>query len=131
MVVSADPENLRLVVVSIGVSHDAPPSAATLRAVEMLDRAQFRVVRRHVVRPDEQFIRELMRAVGGENEADAVLVLGTGFGPKDVTCEALERDFAHKIEGFGESVRRIVDLGRRGVLKQQGPIVALAASNGK
>jgi molybdenum cofactor biosynthesis protein B len=45
--------------------------------------------------------------VSNENEADAIVMIGgTGFGPRDHTCEAIEALVEAQIEGFAEGFRR-------------------------
>jgi molybdenum cofactor biosynthesis protein B len=110
---------------------DAPP-AATLRVItgnviaprarirsaeealgkivgDEIVRAGFSLARHVVVRGEAAHLQELVQNLSNENQADAVvLVGGTGFGPDDTVCEALEPFFEKRIEGFGEAYRRLL-----------------------
>jgi molybdenum cofactor biosynthesis protein B len=50
------------------------------------------------------------------------MVGGTGFGPRDNTCEAINAFVDRRIEGFGESYRRLLreelGLGSRAMLSR-------------
>jgi molybdenum cofactor biosynthesis protein B len=92
------------------------------RAVEELGRllgdelkkAGFEVMRHVVVKGEAQHVQALVSNVSTGNEADAiVLVGGTGFGPRDHVCEALDAVYERHIEGFGEAYRRLLrsDIG--------------------
>jgi molybdenum cofactor biosynthesis protein B len=71
--------------------------------------ANFQLVRSVVVKGEAQFIQQLVSNVSNDNEADAiVLVGGTGFGPRDSTCEAVETFAERRIEGFGEAYRQML-----------------------
>jgi molybdenum cofactor biosynthesis protein B len=85
--------------------------------------ASFHLVRSVVVKGEAQFIQQLVSHVSNDNEADAiVLVGGTGFGPHDDTCEAIDRFVERRIEGFGEAYRRLLreelDLGPLALLSR-------------
>src|SRR6185437_5733631 len=72
-------------------------------------RAVFSLVRSVTVRSEDQYIRQLVSSVATSNEADAMLVIGgTGFGPFDNTCEAIDGLVERRIEGFGEEYRRLL-----------------------
>lgn len=76
---------------------------------EVIVRAEFTLVRHVVVKGETPYIQALVQNVSNDNEADAlVLIGGTGFGPKDETCEALEPFFEKHIEGFAEAYRRLL-----------------------
>jgi molybdopterin adenylyltransferase len=56
-----------------------------------------------------QFIQQLTSNVSNDNEADAIILVGgTGFGPKDTTCEAIESFVERRIEGFGDEFRHLL-----------------------
>jgi molybdenum cofactor synthesis domain-containing protein len=72
-------------------------------------RAVFSVVRSVMVKAELQYIRQLVSGVATSNEADAVIIVGgTGFGPFDNTCEAIDGFVERRIEGFGEEYRRLL-----------------------
>jgi molybdenum cofactor biosynthesis protein B len=81
----------------------------------------FSLVRSVIVKSELQFIRQLVSHVATANEADAILMIGgTGFGPFDNTCEAIDGFVEHNIEGFAEDYRRLLreefDAGRVALL---------------
>jgi len=83
--------------------------AAAKGVEEELRSANFRVVRSVVAKGEPQFIQQLVSNVSNDNEADAILLVGgTGFGPSDRTCEALDSFVEQRIEGFGEGYRRLL-----------------------
>src|ERR1019366_7978583 len=72
-------------------------------------RAVFSMVRSVMVKAELQYIRQLVSGVATSNEADAVIIVGgTGFGPFDNTCEAIDGFVERRIEGFGEEYRRLL-----------------------
>jgi molybdopterin adenylyltransferase len=83
---------------------------ASAKAVEEEIRAaRLTFVRSVVAKGEPQFIEQLVSNVSNDNEADAiVLVGGSGFGPNDKTCEAINSFVERRIEGFGEACRRLL-----------------------
>src|SRR5579859_3399199 len=76
---------------------------------ETLRAADFHVVRNVVAQGEATYIRQLVSNVSNENEADAVVIVGgTGFGPRDNTCEAIDELVERHIEGFGEAFRELL-----------------------
>ncbi len=72
-------------------------------------RAVFSLVRSVIVKGELEYIRQLVSSVATANEADAMIVVGgTGFGPFDSTCEAIDGLVERRIEGFGEEYRRML-----------------------
>lgn len=72
-------------------------------------RAVFSLVRSVSVKGELQYIRQLVSNIATSNEADAmVLIGGTGFGPFDNTCEAIDGFVERRIEGFAEDYRRLL-----------------------
>src|SRR5262245_58050707 len=64
--------------------------------------AGFGFVRSVVVKAEVQYIQQLVSNVSTDNEADVIVMIGgTGFGPRDVTCEAVDAFVDRRIEGFG------------------------------
>jgi len=71
--------------------------------------AKLQLVRNVIVNGEAQFIQQLVSHVSNDNEADAiVLVGGTGFGPRDSTCEAIDSFVERRIEGFGDEIRHLL-----------------------
>jgi molybdenum cofactor biosynthesis protein B len=100
--------SVRVLTVTISDQRKRFADEAGKRLDQELTAAGLTVVR-HVVLADEpSFIRELVRSVATDNEADAIVLTGgTGITPRDHTYEALEAIFEKRIEGFGEAFRRI------------------------
>lgn len=77
---------------------------------------------RHVIVPDEpERILAIVREVMENDEADAVVFSGgTGIAPRDCTFEALEKLFDKRLDGFGESFRRLSwdQIGPRSILSR-------------
>ncbi len=72
-------------------------------------RGVFSLTRSVTVKSEEIFIRQLVSSVATANEADAMIVVGgTGFGPFDFTCEAIDGLVERRIEGFGQEYRRML-----------------------
>jgi molybdenum cofactor biosynthesis protein B len=72
-------------------------------------RAAFALVRSVMVKGEPEYIRQLVSGVATANEADAVVIVGgTGFGPFDHTCEAIDGLVERRIEGFGEAFRQLL-----------------------
>jgi len=71
--------------------------------------AKFVFVRSVVAKGEPRAIQQLVSSVSNDNEADAIVMTGgTGFGPTDATCEAIESFVERRIEGFGEAFRRLL-----------------------
>jgi molybdenum cofactor synthesis domain-containing protein len=78
-------------------------------AAEEVRSAELSLVRSVIVNGESQFIQQLVSNVSNDNEADAiVLVGGTGFGPRDHTCEAIDSFVERRIEGFGGAFRSML-----------------------
>jgi molybdenum cofactor biosynthesis protein B len=78
-------------------------------AAEEVREAKFELVRTVVANGEPQFIQQLVSQVSNDNQADAILMIGgTGVGARDRTCEAIDAFVERRIEGFGESFRRML-----------------------
>jgi molybdenum cofactor biosynthesis protein B len=78
-------------------------------AAELVRSAGFTLVRNVIVNGEAQFIQQLISNVSNDNEADAILLTGgTGFGPRDAACEAIESFVERRIEGFAEAYRHLL-----------------------
>ena len=72
-------------------------------------RAAFALVSSVMVKGEPEYIRQLVASVATANEADAMVIVGgTGFGPFDSTCEAIDGLVERRIEGFGEAFRQLL-----------------------
>jgi molybdenum cofactor biosynthesis protein B len=79
------------------------------RVAEILRTGGFSIVRNVVAQAEVPYIQQLVSNVSNDNEADAIVMIGgTGFGPHDHTCEAVEAFVERRIEGFGEAYRRLL-----------------------
>jgi molybdenum cofactor biosynthesis protein B len=77
--------------------------------VEEVKAAPFQFVRSVVVRGERDYIQQLVSNVSNDNEADAIVMVGgTGFGPYDEMCEAIDTYCDRHIEGFGAAYRRLL-----------------------
>jgi molybdenum cofactor biosynthesis protein B len=77
--------------------------------IEEVKAASYHFVRSVTVKGERDFIQALVTNVSNDNEADAIVMVGgTGFGPYDEVCEALDPFFERRIEGFGEAYRRLL-----------------------
>jgi molybdenum cofactor biosynthesis protein B len=99
----------RVVAAIVSVGRSSATEEAAKPIVEEVSEAQFAFVRSVTVSGEINFIQQLVSTVSNTNEADAiVLVGGAGFGPRDVTCEAVDSFVERRIEGFGEAYRRLL-----------------------
>jgi molybdopterin adenylyltransferase len=78
-------------------------------AAEDVRAAGFTLVRSVVVNGEKESVVQLISNVSNDNEADALLLIGgTGFGPRDATCEGVDEIVEHRIEGFAEAYRHLL-----------------------
>ncbi|HEY4996913.1 MAG TPA: molybdopterin-binding protein [Solirubrobacteraceae bacterium] len=78
-------------------------------AAEEVRAAKLKLVRTVFVKGERTFIQQLVSNVSNANEADAIILVGgTGFGPSDVTSEAIDTFVERRIEGFGEAFRLLL-----------------------
>jgi molybdenum cofactor biosynthesis protein B len=74
-----------------------------------------------IVREDLEALREAVREAADDAANDAVVVTGgTGFGPRDITVEAITPLLAKVMDGFGEAFRRLSwdEVGERAMLSR-------------
>jgi molybdenum cofactor biosynthesis protein B len=99
---------IRIVTVTVSDSRKRVADEAGKAIDDELRGAGFKVVRHVILRDEPEFIREFVRRVSNENEAEAIVLSGgTGINPRDQTFEALESIFEKRIDGFGEAFRRL------------------------
>jgi molybdenum cofactor biosynthesis protein B len=68
--------------------------------------AGYTLVRSVTVHGEVPVIQQLVSNVSNDNEADVIILIGgTGFGPRDHACEAVDGYVEHHIEGFAEAYR--------------------------
>jgi molybdenum cofactor synthesis domain-containing protein len=105
-------ENLpvpRVLVAAIMPTRSRAIEAAAKGVEDEVKAAGFHFVRSVVAKGEAQFVQQLVSHVANDNEADAIIMVGgTGFGPHDSTCEALDSFMDRRIEGFAEGYRRLL-----------------------
>jgi molybdenum cofactor biosynthesis protein B len=101
------PPRVLIAVVSHGRSKTLEDIAKEV--VDIVRAAGVTVVRSVVAQGEATYIEQLVSNVSNDNEADAIVMIGgTGFGPRDNTCEAINEFVERRIEGFGEAYRRLL-----------------------
>ncbi len=99
----------RVVVATVAVGRASIGEDSAKIVIDELTAAHFKFVRSVTVNRDTQYIKLLVSHVSNDNEADAIVLIGgTGVGPRDYTCEALDAFVERRIEGFGEAYRRLL-----------------------
>lgn len=81
----------------------------------------FTLVRHVIVADEPERILSVIREVMENDEGDAVVLSGgTGLAPRDRTFEAIEALFDKRIDGFGETFRRLSwdEVGPRAILSR-------------
>jgi len=94
-------------------------SGALLR--QRLEEAGFTVSFSTIVRDEPEDVRAVIARICDDDLGDAVVSTGgTGIAPRDQTYEALEPLLEKKLDGFGESFRRLSweQIGPRAVLSR-------------
>jgi molybdenum cofactor biosynthesis protein B len=100
---------LRVVVATVAAGRGSQPDDAARPVIDEVKEAKLTFVRSVVVIGEPHFIQQLVSNVSNSNEADVIIMVGgTGVGPRDFTCEALDRFLERHIEGFGEAYRRML-----------------------
>jgi molybdenum cofactor biosynthesis protein B len=99
----------RVLVAAIMPARSRAIEAAIKGVEDEVRAAKFHFVRSVVAKGEPEFVQQLVSHVSNDNEADAIVMVGgTGFGPQDSTCEALDSFVERRIEGFGEGYRRLL-----------------------
>jgi molybdopterin adenylyltransferase len=86
-----------------------------------LEAAGIAVTFQAIVRDEPDELRAVIARICDEDLADAIVTTGgTGIAPRDRTYEALETVLDKRLDGFGESFRRLSwdDVGPRAVLSR-------------
>ena len=100
---------LRVLVAVVSRGRNKTLDAVAQSVVDILVAAGFHLVRSVVAQSEETYIRQLVANVSNDNEADVIVMIGgTGFGPRDNTCEAIDGFVERRIEGFGEAFRELL-----------------------
>jgi molybdenum cofactor biosynthesis protein B len=104
----ADAERVRCFVLTVSDSRSLENDEGGKVVAEGLRALGHNVVRRELVRDEVEAIRRVVMDVVDGGEVDFVVTTGgTGIAHRDVTPEALEPLFRCRLEGFGETFRRI------------------------
>jgi molybdenum cofactor biosynthesis protein B len=99
----------RVIVATVALGRASLTEDAVHIVSHALSAAKCILVRSVTVNRDSQFIQLLISNVSNDNQADAIILIGgTGFGPRDFTCEAVDQCVDRRIEGFGEAYRRLL-----------------------
>jgi molybdenum cofactor biosynthesis protein B len=103
----SSPPRVLVAVASHGRSKTLEEAAKSV--TDLLKASGAVVVRNVVAQAEATYINQLVSNVSNDNEADAIVMIGgTGFGPRDNTCEALNEFVDRRIEGFGDAYRRLL-----------------------
>jgi molybdenum cofactor biosynthesis protein B len=99
----------RVLVGAVSLSKSRTLEEIAKAVAEDVKDAGFTLVRSVTVHGEEPVIQQLVSHVSNDNEADAIILVGgTGFGPRDHACEAIDRYVERRIEGFAESYRHLL-----------------------
>lgn len=114
-----DPIRVAVITVSDTRTAGDDESGALLR--ERIEAAGFTVSFTTIVRDEPEDLRAVIGRICDGDLSDAIVSTGgTGIAPRDRTCEALEPLFEKKLDGFGESFRRLSweQIGPRAILSR-------------
>ncbi|HXX68120.1 MAG TPA: molybdenum cofactor biosynthesis protein B [Polyangiaceae bacterium] len=114
-----DPIRVAVITVSDSRAAGDDESGALLR--QRLEEAGFTVSFSTIVRDEPEDVRAVIARICDDDLGDAVVSTGgTGIAPRDQTYEALEPLLEKKLDGFGESFRRLSweQIGPRAVLSR-------------
>ncbi len=104
--VEAEKPVVRVMVGAVTLAKSKTLEDITKGVGEDISAAGYTLVRSVTVHGEVPVIQQLISNVSNDNEADAlILVGGTGFGPRDHACEAVDGHVERRIEGFAEAYR--------------------------
>jgi molybdenum cofactor biosynthesis protein B len=104
----AGPSSVSCAVVTISDTRTAATDTSGRFICDALRKAGHLLVDYRILKDDSRRIVAHLRKLASRGEARiALLTGGTGVGPRDVTCEALERLLDKRLEGFGEIFRTL------------------------
>lgn len=104
----AGPHAVACAVVTISDSRTAATDTSGRFLCDTVRKAGHRLVDYRILKDDARRIVSHLRGLASSGEASIVLLTGgTGVGPRDVTCEALERVLEKRLDGFGELFRAL------------------------
>ena len=115
---ASPPSPIRVLVAVVSHGRSSTLEELAKSVSEILRGSGSQVVRNVVAQGESQYIEQLVLNVSNDNEADAIVMVGgTGFGPRDNTCEALNTFLERRIEGFSEAYRALLT-GPRAMLSR-------------
>ena len=104
----AGPLSVSCAVVTISDTRSAATDTAGRFICDALRKAGHQLADYRIVKDEPRRIVAHLRRLVSRGEARiALLTGGTGIGPRDVTCEALEGLLEKRLEGFGEIFRAL------------------------
>jgi molybdenum cofactor biosynthesis protein B len=113
--------SVRVLTVTMSDSRNRHTDESGKVLVQLLVGAGLTHVRHVILKEEPRFLQELVRTIGTDNAAEAVVITGgTGIAPRDITVEALDEIFDKRLDGFGEAFRRLSwdVIGPRAVLSR-------------
>jgi molybdenum cofactor biosynthesis protein B len=113
------PSAIRICIVSVSDTRTQATDDSGRTAIELVEAAGYKVVRRVIIKDDPSYVKELVRDMSDANACDVIILNGgTGITKRDNTHEALEQIFEKRIDGFGEAFRRLSwdEFGPRAIL---------------
>ena len=114
------PNSIRVCIVSVSDTRTQATDDSGRTAIELVEAAGHKVVRRVIIKDDPSYVKELVRDMSDANACDVIILSGgTGITKRDNTHEALEQIFEKRIDGFGEAFRRLSwdEFGPRAILR--------------
>jgi molybdenum cofactor biosynthesis protein B len=104
-----DVRALRCLVAAVAPGRASVRDDVVQIVVDELRDAGFLIARSLTVHREREFIEQLVSNVTSSNEADVIVLIGgAGVGPRDNTCEAVDRMADRRMEGFGEAYRALL-----------------------
>lgn len=111
--VEAEKTVVRVMVGAVGVAKSKTLEDIAKGVCDDILAAGYTLVRSVTVHGEVPVIQQLVSNVSNDNEADVIILVGgTGFGPRDHACEAVDGYVERRIEGFAEAYRELLRGGR-------------------
>lgn len=113
--------SIRVAVITVSDTRTPADDESGRLLRERVETAGFTVAFYAIVRDEPDDLRALVGRICDGDLADAIVTTGgTGIAPRDRTCEALEPLLEKRLDGFGESFRRLSwdQIGPRAILSR-------------
>ena len=113
--------SIRVAVITVSDTRTASDDESGGLLRRRIEAAGFAVAFYAIVRDEPDDLRGLVERICSGDLADAIVTTGgTGIAPRDRTYEALEALLEKRLDGFGESFRRLSwdEIGPRAVLSR-------------